>query len=72
MAQSSRWTIVIFTNETRQEVEVLTREDGDRRIFYFAANSFMVNGIMVQVIQRELVWFLADDVMFDTGIPSEL
>lgn len=70
MAQSSRWTIVIFANETRQEVEVLTREDGNRRIFYFA-NSFMVTR-MVLVIGRELVWLLADDVLFDAGIPSEL
>lgn len=71
MAQSSRWTIVIFANETRQEVEVLTTEDGNRRIFYFSGNSLMVNG-MVQVIERELVWLLADDVTFDAGIPSEL
>lgn len=70
MAQSSRWTIVIFANATRQEVEVLTREDGNRRIFYFA-NSFMVTR-MVLVIGRELVWLLADDVLFDAGIPSEL
>ena len=70
MAASSRWTIVIFSNETRQEVEVLTREDGDRRIFYFA-NSFMVTG-MVLVIEIELVWLLANDVMFDAGIPPEL
>ena len=70
MTASSRWTIVIFSNETRQEVEVLTREDGNRRIFYFA-NSFMVTG-MVLVIEIELVWLLANDLMFDAGIPPEL
>ena len=71
MEQSSRSTIiVIFANEIRLEVEVLTREDGNRRI-YFAANSLMINGI-VQLTEREFVWLLADDIVLDAGIPPEL
>ena len=74
MAQFSRLAIVIFANENRVEVDVLTRGDAYTRIFYIAVNSLMVNDARsFQVIESELLWLLqAQDIVLHPGVPPEL
>ena len=74
MAQFSRLAIVIFANEIRVEVEVLTTEGAYTRIFYFIVNSLVDNDArLFQVIERELLWLLqAQDIVIHPGVPSEL
>ena len=74
MAEFSRLAIVIFANEIRVEVEVLTTEGAYTRIFYFIVNSLVDNDArLFQVIERELLWLLqAQDIVIHPGVPSEL
>ena len=74
MSQFSRLAIVIFANEIRVEVEVLTTEGAYTRIFYFIVNSLVDNDArLFQVIERELLWLLqAQDIVLHPGVPSEL
>lgn len=65
MAQNTRSAIVIFANEIRVEVDVLTRGGAYRRIFYFIVNSLVDNDArLFEVIERELLWLLqAQDIV---------
>lgn len=74
MAQNTRSAIVIFANEIRVEVDVLTRGGAYRRIFYFIVNSLVDNDArLFEVIERELLWLLqAQDIVLHPGVPPEL
>ena len=74
MSQFSRLAIVIFANEIRVEVDVLTSGGAYTRIFYFIVNSLVDNDArLFEVIESDLLWLLqAQDIVLHIGVPPEL